>query len=362
MRYLRYLLFAGLVVGLPLLGLRLDGMHLQPYLEFPPRSTYVVHLPFLWPVFVAMAAGIVGFGYLVGVSLLVAWAAHRRAPVPGQRQPFPGWGWAALIALAVCWGIAWTRLPWLAWLQPHTYTPLWLAYILLVNAVVYHRTGRCLVTHRPRLLLWLFAASAVFWWGFEYLNRFVQNWYYREFLDYSPFGYFLAASLAFATVLPAVFSTQELLLSVGWFNEGYRQGWRLRLPWPKVWAVLSVLAGCLTLLGIGVLPNVLYPMLWVAPLLVLAGLETLAGKPHLFTDLRQGDWRPVVSTMLAALVCGFFWEMWNSRSQAKWFYDIPLVHRFQLFEMPILGYAGYLPFGWECALAGGLVERQLSTT
>jgi hypothetical protein len=31
-----------------------------------------------------------------------------------------------------------------------------------------------------------------------------------------------------------------------------------------------------------------------------------------------------------------------------WEYAIPSVHRFQLFEMPLLGYAGYLPFGLDC--------------
>jgi hypothetical protein len=45
-----------------------------------------------------------------------------------------------------------------------------------------------------------------------------------------------------------------------------------------------------------------------------------------------------------------FWEMWNSLSCPKWVYTVPFVSRFKLFEMPILGYAGYLPFGLECAL------------
>jgi hypothetical protein len=51
---------------------------------------------------------------------------------------------------------------------------------------------------------------------------------------------------------------------------------------------------------------------------------------------------------VAALVCGWWWEMWNSKSLAHWEYAIPSVHRFQLFAMPLLGYAGYLPFGLEC--------------
>jgi hypothetical protein len=33
------------------------------------------------------------------------------------------------------------------------------------------------------------------------------------------------------------------------------------------------------------------------------------------------------------------------------------VQRFHLFEMPLLGYAGYLPFGIECALVMDLAAR-----
>jgi hypothetical protein len=33
------------------------------------------------------------------------------------------------------------------------------------------------------------------------------------------------------------------------------------------------------------------------------------------------------------------------------------VQRFSIFEMPLLGYAGYIPFGIECALVMDLVAR-----
>jgi hypothetical protein len=36
---------------------------------------------------------------------------------------------------------------------------------------------------------------------------------------------------------------------------------------------------------------------------------------------------------------------------------VPFVQRFHVFEMPLLGYAGYLPFGVTCALAADLVAR-----
>ena len=44
---------------------------------------------------------------------------------------------------------------------------------------------------------------------------------------------------------------------------------------------------------------------------------------------------------------GFFWEMWNFYSYPKWIYQIPFVDFLRVFEMPILGYGGYIPFALE---------------
>ncbi|MFH2130323.1 MAG: hypothetical protein ABIK68_08100, partial [bacterium] len=111
------------------------------------------------------------------------------------------------------------------------------------------------------------------------------------------------------------------------------------------------------LLAIGLFPDFLFPLIWVAPLLMIVSLQALTNRPHILSDIRMGDWSLVVSSALAALICGFFWEMWNFCSLAKWQYDIPWVHRFLIFEMPILGYAGYLPFGLECAAIYQLVSN-----
>jgi hypothetical protein len=40
---------------------------------------------------------------------------------------------------------------------------------------------------------------------------------------------------------------------------------------------------------------------------------------------------------------------------AHWEYAIPFVERFYLFEMPLLGYAGYLPFGLACLAIAALL-------
>ena len=39
--------------------------------------------------------------------------------------------------------------------------------------------------------------------------------------------------------------------------------------------------------------------------------------------------------------------MWNFYSFPKWIYHTPGAEFFYIFEMPLLGYLGYLPFAWE---------------
>jgi hypothetical protein len=39
--------------------------------------------------------------------------------------------------------------------------------------------------------------------------------------------------------------------------------------------------------------------------------------------------------------------MWNFYSYPKWVYQIPWGNGFHIFEMPLLGYGGYLPFALE---------------
>ncbi len=354
------ILTIGLMLGLPLPGILAGGRPLKHYLEFPPLTNYVEHAPFAWPAFIGLALLILfSTAPLLARILFHARDAVAGAPAglpaaadvlpPGARR-FPGWGWLGLIGGAAAWTLAWTRFAWFAPLQPFTFSPLWFSYIVIVNALVYRRTRQCMLTHRPWHLLRLFAASAVFWWSFEYLNRFVQNWHYIGIGALTPLEYFLFATLPFSTVLPAVMGTYELLaayprLYAGLTGFGIMPAINTRRTMTAVFIVSA--AG---LAGIGIWPDYLFPLLWLAPLGLPASLQALAGRPALLSDLAHGDWRRITLLALSALVCGFFWELWNYYSLAKWIYAVPFVGRFHVFEMPILGYAGYLPFGLECAL------------
>ncbi|MBE0569379.1 MAG: hypothetical protein IH576_01935 [Deltaproteobacteria bacterium] len=338
-----------LVFLLPLLGAAAAGKPLAPYLQFPPKTPDIPHAPFSLPAFLGLAF------FVLAATAPLCFRLLRRAerPAPSEpARPFPRWGWASAGLGGAAWIVAWCRFPWMGGLQAHTFTPLWVSFILVVNALAYRRTGRCLLLSRTRGFLLLFPASAAFWWSFEYLNRFVGNWHYVGGREFGAGEYFLFATLPFSTVLPAVLSARELLLSRPRFDAAFRD-WRPFSPdRPRAAAAAALLLSCAGLLAVGFVPDVVFPLVWVAPPLLLISVSALRGEPHALSGIAGGDWRAFVASSAAALFCGFFWEMWNYGSAVKWVYDIPYVDAIRLFEMPVLGYAGYLPFGVLCAQIG----------
>ena len=52
--------------------------------------------------------------------------------------------------------------------------------------------------------------------------------------------------------------------------------------------------------------------------------------------------------MAAGWTCGILWEFWNYWAAAKWIYIFPIGQSSKVFEMPLLGYLGFLPFALEC--------------
>ena len=338
-----------LILLLPLAGAAAMGKPLAPYLQFPPKTPDVPHAPFSLPVVLGLTVLIIA----ATVPILLRLISYRRVPGPrSPARPFPWWGWAGVGLGAASWILAWGRFPWMGVLQTHTFTPLWVAYIAVVNALVCRRTGGCLLLSRTRHFLLLFPVSAGFWWSFEYLNRFVGNWHYLQPPGIGALEYFLSASLPFSTVLPAVLSTRELLLSFPRIDGAFRE-WRSLSPGsPGAAAATTLLLACAGLLAVGIVPDVVFPLVWAAPPAILVALAALRGEPHALSGIASGDWRSFVSSSLAALSCGFFWELWNFGSPVKWVYAIPYVDALHVFEMPILGYAGYLPFGVLCAEVG----------
>ncbi|MBV9644035.1 MAG: hypothetical protein JO334_10720 [Verrucomicrobia bacterium] len=346
-------ILTALLLGLPILGATWSGHPMSLYLEFPPHTRYVQHAPFSWSAFALLTSA-----ETVVVAVFISLHLPRQGGTGwGKCQiRLPWWGWISGFFVLFFWTLAWERFGWFRAFQNFTFAPLWVSYVVFVNALTFGCSGSCLLIRQPRYLLALFPASALFWWYFEYLNRFSQNWYYIGQEMFTPATYTLHATIAFSTVLPAVMSTAEFLQTFPALR-------RTRYQRPLVFANRRIHAGAMLvfascgLIGIAVWPDYWYPVLWISPLLILISVQVLLREEHLLQRLERGEWHAITLPALAALVCGFFWEMWNNYSYPKWVYCIPYVQKFQIFEMPLLGYLGYLPFGLQCYVVADLVAR-----
>lgn len=363
--------FPAFLIGLPLIGVWIAGQPVSGYLTFPPRPSLILDRPFSWWVVAGMALFVIVVITPFIYRHVVYWIRRERfetetekeeAPASTERYPFPWWGWLGLVLVGISWVLAWTRFEWFAPFQEHTFSPLWLSFVLVVNALIYKRRGWSLITHFPKFLFALFLTSALFWWFFEYLNQYVNNWYYTEVADMGDTIYFWQATIPFATVLPAVLSTTLFLLSFKSFSRPIQFTHRSPyLAGRTFWTIIGGMAS-LSLMAIGNYPEILFPLLWVAPVILWVALQKWRNYTNPFLErLKHGDWTFIWASAVAALICGFFWEMWNFYSLSKWVYSVPWVQTAHIFEMPFLGYAGYLPFGLECIVISDSLAKTMNS-
>lgn len=246
-------------------------------------------------------------------------------------------------------GVILVGLSWIAaWgsfgvLSEHSFFPLWLGYILTVNGISQVLFKRSLLRSMGRWFPLLFAISIPLWWFFEGMNVMVQNWHYHFAHPISAMHYFIQASVDFSTVVPAVLSASFLLASVLQKIDSDWPRWRPNVTASQLSASVLLGTGCYSLLPL--FPHETFPLVWIAPLLILEPVAFAIGYPALIADVQKNGWMRVFSIMGATMMTGFFWEMWNCYSMPKWTYTIPYVGFWKIFEMPFFGYFGYPSFG-----------------
>jgi hypothetical protein len=255
-----------------------------------------------------------------------------------------------LLLLVASWALAWSGP---APFSEHTFFSLWLGYILTVDGLTYRRVGTSLLTRDPGRFALLFVFSIPVWWIFEFANQFLGNWSYILPREYGPVGYAALASLAFSTVMPAIFATAELMRTYPPFATTRR--WIRIAPSRNGLVVIGGL-GLVMFIAALVFPHILFPLVWIGLFLLFDTTNALTGGRSLAYQAAVGRWDTVIVLFAAGIACGFFWEMWNYWSSPKWVYEVPLVDRPRLFEMPLLGYGGYLPFALEIYAAYHLLH------
>jgi hypothetical protein len=252
------------------------------------------------------------------------------------------YGWIGLVGLLLAEALLFTRVHAVA----IYFTPAaWTCYILLVDAAVLATRGRSRLHDHPRQFATLAVASIPLWLIFEAYNLRLANWTYAGVPRAWPLA-LLGYSWSFATITPGIFETADLIESFGRFRPARR------VKFSPLARACMILLGAICLLLPVTLPQHaarrLFILVWVGFIFFLDPMNYQLGLPSLIGDFEQGRRSRFYSLLISGFVCGWLWEFWNYWAAAKWYYIFPMFQQFKIFEMPIPGYLGFLPFALEC--------------
>ena len=230
----------------------------------------------------------------------------------------------------------------------HTFFYLfaWWTFIPVIGLINNQREGNSLIVGLRQQLPWVTGFSVIVWLFFEIWNFRLHNWLYVGVIELTWLRW-LAYTVSFATVLPAILELETLLGNLGIAR---------RVAGPVIPVTARLLNGCvvagLVMMTLVVLwPRYFFPLLWVGPVFIVDPLICRRDRVASFLgQAAEGSYARFLRLMLAGLVCGVLWEFWNYWSGAKWIYAIPFFNYWKVFEMPLVGYLGFMPFALECYL------------
>ena len=218
------------------------------------------------------------------------------------------------------------------------YNFAWWGFILAADSINYRRLKTSPLA-KPADFFFLAFISVFVWLVFELFNLSLQNWSYHG-LPKSLFvrwpGYFVA----FATVVPALLEISLFIIS---FFKG-RAPSLFRMKFTSRLLDLSLGAGLLFLATSFIWPRVFFPLVWLGFILIFEPLNYRASRPSFFRDLEDGDWTMILSWLGAGLAAGLLWEFLNFWAGSHWEYSLPHLKFWRIFQMPVFGYFGFLPF------------------
>jgi hypothetical protein len=267
----------------------------------------------------------------------------------------PYYGWFGLLTILVSQACMTARI------EPfyHWHTPIaWTGYILLVDAIVWKRRGNSWLRNNRAELFFVVCVSVPLWVIFEIYNKYsIHNWYYLglpRLLLLRYFGYVWS----FATILPAIFETADLVSSL---RDRRAAPDRLDPQGPRRlggFAWLAVAAGA-AMVGVPIFVHSTYlaAPVFLGFIFLIDPLNARAGHESIMGDWYRGHTARVLNLLAAGLICGVLWEFWNYWVGAKWIYNVPILPDIKIFEMPVLGFLGFPPFAVECFVMYVAVRR-----
>ena len=271
---------------------------------------------------IVAAAGVL----LIADAAMRGWAVMPYDPVP------PPQGWFQHLTRAVADDI----------------TPIfWTAYLFLLDGLLVRLRGTSPVRENPKRFGVCCLASIPIWVVFDWVNfEYMMAWDYHGLAEnfwHRNLGY----AVAFAAITPAMLLSAEVVRALG-FPEVRLRPIRIGRIGRMVMVMLGV--GALVF-PIAVADPIGSLTLWLSFWLLLDPINHRFGAPSLIGDWADGRWGRTLALMAGGGICGLWWESWNWFATTKWTYDLPFLgplEPYQYFEMPLVGFLGFFPFGAEC--------------
>jgi hypothetical protein len=260
-----------------------------------------------------------------------------------KRTAFPLYGFVGLAIIAIGEFLLFLRFS----VVPVYFTPLaWSGYILLVDGLNYKIQGESLIKSRTREFLMMLPWSVFCWLVFELYNLHTKSWTYiglPQNLAARLFGF----AWSFATIFPAILETADLLqLPFGKLRMKPQRTSRTALD---LCMTLGFLCLTLPVLSPNSTARYLIPFIWLGFALLLEPINFFLGGRSVFQYFEAGELKQLLSLIVSGVACGLLWEFWNYWAEARWMYNLPFSWAGpKIFEMPLLGFLGFIPFAVEC--------------
>lgn len=218
----------------------------------------------------------------------------------------------------------------------------WWSFILVADSLNFRKRKISPLSKSWRNFLFSAFISVFVWLIFELFNLRLKNWSYHN-LPTNLWQRWLGYFIAFASVIPA-------MREISFFIEGFLKKKKFALfrlkPTPfllKLWAFLGMFFIFLALCW----PRLLFPLVWLCFIFLLEPLNFWLRNETFLADQERRDWSRIWSWILAGLAAGLLWEFFNFWAGSHWEYSLPYLNFWRVFQMPVLGYTGFMPFALE---------------
>lgn len=364
-----------LVIYVPLVGSLIKWNGIIPgYGDFPAKQ--VSSPPGFFPVAFWIGVGIVS---LILLFLIFPGLFGFKKPENIESNEvlrevsFPQWFKFGIILFLISFSVFWGKIPAVDdLLDPYMFVPVWWGVILILDGIVYKRTGgKSLIANKTKTVVLLAIVSSVGWFVFEYLNFFIlENWYYPNNEVFTVYGNYVWYMASYTIIFPQVFEIYNLFETVPYMRDKYSFGPKIKFS--RTVKLIILVIGVISSLLMGLFPNQLFFTVWTNPVLIMAAMLGLLGIWNVFSPIKDGDWSKLILIGIAMVICGLMWEFVNFGSEkfynyrpinpSYWKYAVPYVNKIHLpfSEMPILGYFGYIPYGWICWIQWSLAAKLFS--